>query len=365
MNHSLFRHIGSVFFKRNPIHLTFFVTRRCNMKCPFCFYLLNKDREIENESNSAELSIDEIEKISSSMKKLLWLAFSGGEIFLRPDIVEITDIFYKNNKPAIILFPTNGLLTEVIKEKIETILNRCKKSTVVVKLSVDGSEGLHDSLRGRQGSFRKAIETYGALQGFAEKYPNFELGINTVFCAANQNAMEEIIGLANTMKNIKTHTVSLIRGDISDKMLTEIDIEKYLETIDKLEANLKNKKAAVYSFRGARIKAAQDILQRRLIYQTILQQKRLVPCYAGRLNLVLTENGNVYPCEILAESFGNVREYDYDMTKVIRSKKALKTLKLIKNRGCYCTHECYMMTNILFNPFLYPYILKEYFELPA
>ena len=333
------------------------------MKCPFCFYLSNKEGEAENESNSPELSLDEIEIVSSSMKKLLWLAFSGGEIFLRPDIVEITEIFYKNNKPAIILFSTNGLLTEVIKEKIEAVLNRCKKSIIVVKLSIDGNESLHDSLRGRPGSFRKTIETYEALQGFIEKYPNFELGINTVFCSANQDAMEEIIGLVNMMKNIKTHTVSLIRGDVSDKMLKEIDMKKYLETVIKLEKNLKNKKTQMYSFRGAKIKAAQDILQHRLIYCTILQQKRFIPCYAGKLNLVLRENGEVYPCEILTKSFGNVREYDYDIIKVMHSKEAVETVKFIKNHGCYCTHECYFMTNILFNPILYPSLLKEYFSL--
>lgn len=361
--YSPFRHIGSVFFKRNPLHLTFFVTRKCNMRCPFCFYLSNKDRETENVSKSTELSIDEIAKVSSSLKKLLWLAFSGGEIFLRPDIVEITEIFYKKNKPAIILFPTNGLLTGVIKEKIEAILNCCKKSTVVVKLSLDGNEKLHNSLRGQPGSFRKTMGTYRALQGFVGKYPNFELGINTVFCGANQDAMEKIIKLVNAMKDIKTHTVSLIRGDVSDKMLKEIDIKKYLETAEKLETNVKNKKAAVYRFKGAKIKAAQDILQRRLIHKTLIEGKRLIPCYAGRLNIVLTETGDVYPCEIITESFGNIRDYGYDMSKVIQSGKARKVTDSIMNKQCYCTHECYLMTNILFNPLLYPALFKEYVQL--
>jgi len=30
------------------------------------------------------------------------------------------------------------------------------------------------------------------------------------------------------------------------------------------------------------------------------------------------------------------------------------------NSRCHCTHECYFMTNILFNPRLYPSLMKEY-----
>ncbi len=156
MPYSPFRHIGSIFLKRNPIHLTLFLTRRCNAACPFCFYLSEK-----NLSDKAipELSLDEIRQISQSMGRLLWLAFSGGEIFLRDDIVEITKVFYERNKPAIILFPTNGLLTDVILKKIELILKNSMKSTIVLKLSLDGTEDLHDEIRGRKGSFRRTMET--------------------------------------------------------------------------------------------------------------------------------------------------------------------------------------------------------------
>jgi hypothetical protein len=37
--------------------------------------------------------------------RLLWLAFSGGEIFLLDDLVDIAKTFYGNNTPAIILLP--------------------------------------------------------------------------------------------------------------------------------------------------------------------------------------------------------------------------------------------------------------------
>jgi MoaA/NifB/PqqE/SkfB family radical SAM enzyme len=181
----------------------------------------------ERNGTVKELTLQEIESISSSFGKLLWLAFSGGEIFLRSDIAEITKAFYDNNKPAIILFPTNGLLTDTIREKIEEILINCRKSTIVVKLSLEGIESVHDAIRGVRGSFRKTMETYSVLGELLEKYQNFELGINTVFCAANQDHMDDLIAFVQTLDKVKTHTVSLIRGEVADTSLKAVDVGKY------------------------------------------------------------------------------------------------------------------------------------------
>ncbi|GBD97228.1 MAG TPA: radical SAM protein [Nitrospirae bacterium] len=360
MPYTPFRHAGSVIRKRKPIQLTFFLTRRCNARCAFCFYISDKNLSKENRP---ELTIDEIKKIAGSTGNLLWLAFSGGEIFLRDDIVEVTEVFYKRNKPAIILFPTNGLLTDVIREKIEAILKQCRNSTIAVKLSLDGLEEMHDSIRGIKGGFRKTMSTYNVLGELLYKYPNFELGINTVFCSANQDNMDEIIEFVSGLDKIRTHTVSLIRGAVSDKTLKDIDAGKYLETIDKLAANLKKKISGTYRFKGAKLKAAQDILQRRMIYETIMQKRQLIPCYAGRLNVVLTETGEVYPCESFTMNLGNVRDNEYDIKKILKKSENQNIIDSIRDAGCFCTHECYLMTNILFNPRLYPKLLKEYLQL--
>lgn len=360
MTYSPFRHSTSVFWKRRPIHLTFFLTRRCNSTCPFCFYLSAKDRRKEN---SAELSLGEIEKLSSSLGNLLWLAFSGGEIFLRDDIVEITKVFYERNRPAIILFPTNGLLTDVIREKIEAILRYCRKSTIVVKLSLEGLEQQHDSIRGMKGSFQKTMKTYRKLGELLDIYPNFELGVNTVFNSANQDNMKELTEFINGMHKIKTHTVSLIRGSVSDERLKDIDTEKYHDTIINMASNLEQKKSSVYRFKGAKLKAAQDVLQRRLIYETLNQKKQVIPCYAGRLNIVISESGDVFPCESFSMKMGNVRECGYDLRYILKTAQAREVMQSIRRKKCFCTHECYLMTNILFNPFLYPALLMEYVKL--
>lgn len=362
MTYSPFRHLGSILWKNRPIQFTFFLTRRCNARCPFCFYISKKDLAA---SSANELSLAEIEKIAPQLGKLLWLAFSGGEIFLRSDLVEITKLFYRINQPPIILLPTNGLLQDTIYHTVESILQECSKSSIVVKLSLDGPAPIHDELRGVPGAYQKTLKTCEALGELVEKYPNFELGINTVFCQANQDHIEEVIDLVQTFPQVKTHTVSLVRGEVFRDDLKEVDLAKYKKIIERLESDLKKRLAARYRFRGGKLKAAQDILQRRLIYEAARETRRSTPCYAGKLNLVLTETGNLYPCEDFSEKMklGNIRESEYDLQGLLKSDHGKKILAFIHDKGCHCTHECYFMTNILFNPRRYPALLKEYLQL--
>lgn len=357
MMYSPFRHLSSILYKKKPIQLTFFLTKRCNARCPFCFYL---SREEAKNNIAPELSLPEIEKMSASLGSLLWLAFSGGEIFLRSDLNEVVRVFYKQNSPAIILLPTNGLLPEIIYRKTIAIVNNCPRSIVTLKVSLDGLEQTHDNLRGVPGAFEKTLETLRLLGGLVEKYDNFELGINSVFCSANQDSMEELTDYVNGLDTVKTHTVSLIRGEVGEKGLKDVDQKKYQNTISTMAVNLRSKQASTYRFKGGRIKAAQDIVQRRFIARTQTERKQLVPCYAGRLTVVVTESGDVYPCESFTGKLGNVRESDYDLQQILCSRNTIRALTSIKRKECFCSHECYMMMNILFNPRLYPSIYEEY-----
>lgn len=299
--------------------------------------------------------------MAPSFGPLLWLAFSGGEIFLRKDLVEISQVFYEVNKPSIMLYPTNGLMPRPIRENIEKILASCPKSVVVIKLSIDGLYERHNELRNTPNSFEKTLKTYELLSPLLAQYPNFELGVNTVFCSENQDEMDEIIDFVETLAHVNTHTISMIRGSLKDDHYQQnLDYNKYARAVGRLANNMKDSPSSRYRFKGAGIKAAQDVIQRRLIYRTLVEQKRQIPCYAGRSNLVLSETGEVYPCEMLTDSFGNIRDYNYDIEQVLKSNQAKQSITEIEAESCYCTHECNLMTNILLNPKLLPSLAREY-----
>lgn len=358
--HTPLRHLRALVSKQRPIHLTFFATRRCNARCPFCFY----ERARDASSAPPELSSAEVRRVAQSLGDLLWVLFSGGEVYLREDLVELSRAFHDANRPTFLTYPTNGLLPEVIAERTEEILQRCPSSAVVVKLSLDGVGERHDALRQTPGGFSKLMRTCEALARLARRYPRLELGINTLFCSRNQDQMEQIIDFVRELDGVRAHTLTLVRGALSDSTYKAVDLGAYERASKHLDARWRTRRSRFHRFAGARLKAAQDRLQRRLISRTLLHRRRLVPCYAGRLDLVLSESGELSACEERRnESFGNVRDVGYDVPRLLRTERAEQMRAAIAGGGCYCSHECNFLTNILFNPTLHPSLIREYARL--
>ena len=351
------RYIPSIFVKRDALQFTFFLTSRCNARCPFCFYW--QDRHSQRD----ELTLDEIERFSATMGNLLWLLFSGGEIFLRKDLTRIVQAFYRNTRPVIITLPTNCMAPDLIALRVEEIAAQCPRSAIVCKISLDGVGEEHDHLRDTPGNFDRAMETWERLRTLAERYDNLQIGINTVFCQENQDRMDEIIDFVDTLPGCETHTISMIRGNPAAADYKHIDLEKYKRAIDRLDLELKGEKPKMYHFTMARLKSAQDLVQRQLIYRTMRQSRRLLPCYAGRITAVMNEVGDVFPCEILLDAMGNIREFDYDFRKLFHSEQADRVRAKIHRSRCYCSHECYFVTNILFNPLMYGQVAGRYLQL--
>jgi MoaA/NifB/PqqE/SkfB family radical SAM enzyme len=352
--HGALRHARSLFLKTRPIHLTFFVTARCNARCPFCLYAGPRDAR----GGAPELSTEEIRRVARSMDRLLWVLFSGGEPFLREDLVELSGIFHDENRAAFLTYPTNGLLPEVIAERTERILERCPESVVVVKLSLDGVGGDHDALRRVPGAFEQVMRTYERLAPLADAHPNLELGVNTLFCAETQARLDPVVDLVRGLDRVRSHTVTMVRGAGAAR---GVDLGRYAEVVERLEAPRHGADRRLHRFAGAGIKAAQDGLRARLVERTLRERRRVARCYAGRLNLVLTERGELHPCEERWDlSFGNVRQGGYDVRRMLRTPGARRVLDEIDRERCSCSHECNLLTNILFNPAMHPALLREW-----
>ncbi|HEY7725738.1 MAG TPA: radical SAM protein [Anaeromyxobacteraceae bacterium] len=354
--HSPIPHIRSLFWKRRPIHLTYFVTRRCNAACPFCFYAEARDAE----GGAPELSAAEVERVARSLGDLLWVLFSGGEPFLRDDLAEVSRVFHDTNRAAFLTYPTNGLLPEVVVGRTEEILRSCGTSVVVVKLSLDGVGRDHDALRQVPGGFDRAMRAYEGLASLARRNPRLELGINTLFCPENQWRIDEVIDFVRGLEGVRSHTITMVRGRPGDGTSGEVDLGQYRRATRRLEEQRPGPRR-LHRFAGGGLKAVQDRLQRRLVHRTLVERRRVVPCYAGRLSLVLTESGELFPCEGRWDrSFGNVREAGWDVAGMLRSERGRRILDEVAEGGCHCSHECNLLTSILFNPMMHPRLLGGY-----
>ncbi len=81
---------------KTPEVLVFYVLDTCNLRCSHCFYW----KEVDDPRNAH--SIEEIENLAKSLKEPLeLLTLTGGEPFLRKDLVEIVHLFVKYNKVTV------------------------------------------------------------------------------------------------------------------------------------------------------------------------------------------------------------------------------------------------------------------------
>jgi hypothetical protein len=67
----------------------------------------------------------------------------------------------------------------------------------------------------------------------------------------------------------------------------------------------------------------------------------------------------VFCCELLDKRIGNLRDHDYSFKKVWNSHKANEIRNFIRDRKCFCTHECFYTTNLMFNPSFYPRLIID------
>src|SRR3989344_819054 len=104
------------YLRKDLFQVIYHITFKCNSKCKHCFNwkFLNRQQQ--------ELDLKEIDDIARKLPSFSWLMFSGGEPFLRDDIDKIVEIFYQHNDIKHITIPTNGLLTEKIREKVSSII---------------------------------------------------------------------------------------------------------------------------------------------------------------------------------------------------------------------------------------------------
>ncbi len=361
MNGAL-RHLPALLARRRPVHLTFFATRRCNARCPFCFYEAPRDAE----AAPPELSLDEIRRVAGSMGPLLWVLFSGGEPFLREDLALASAAFHDANRPAFLTYPTNGLLPDLVASRTEEILERCPRSTVVVKLSLDGVGADHDALRRVPGGFERALRSAERLAALGRRHRRLEIGVNTLFCSENQWRLDALVDLVRGLDGVRSHTLTMVRPGASDRSFQDVDLDQYRRVAERLSERWASGPRRHHRFAGGGLKAAQDRLQRRLIHRTLGERRRVVPCHAGRLNLVLTESGALHACEARWDrSFGNVREAGYDVAAMLRSSRAERLLADIDRGECFCSHECNFLTNILSSPRMFPGLLREYLRRPG
>jgi MoaA/NifB/PqqE/SkfB family radical SAM enzyme len=323
----------------NPIYLIYFVTSRCNAKCDFCFYYTELNKKVPE-----ELKLEEIEEITKKYGKLYQVILTGGEPFLRSDLPEIAELFYKNCGVEQLAVPTNAAFPEIIEKKVEIMLQKLKNIPLNINLSLNGIGEAHDKILQVKNGFKKFVDTYNRLVKLNERYPRLGLSITATLSSLNEKNFLELYDYC--LKNFPKAVFqpNLVRGE--PKISTDVDVNVYKEVLRRMNIDKQHRKNTLF----AKLSAAKNSARSDLIVETVEKGKFITPCYAGKLQGVLYGNGDVFACEILDKKIGNIRDFNFDFGALWKSEANKAVVKFIKDTDCFCTHECFYTTNMLFNP---------------
>jgi radical SAM protein with 4Fe4S-binding SPASM domain len=354
----MIENIKSLLNPYQPGYVIFYVTNRCNFRCNFCFYRDQIDKGLKPD----ELSIEEIKKFTENLGSLVQLSLTGGEVFVRKEFKEISDLFYRNCKPLYVTIPTNGSMPKRIYEYYDYFLPKYPKINFRCVFSIEGIGDIHDKLRDVPGSFEKIKESFKKVYELRKKYKNIVIDSNSVFTASSEDTLLDTVKYLKNNFNFDNISVTNARGKIPDENLKSKAREKYVKINEYIESLERNKEGR---FLSSAIRAVNS-LTRDYVIKVGFDDEFVDPCVAGQKLLVVSETGDVFPCEILGKKMGNIKEFDYKVSEILKKEESKNLRKWIKDTKCKCTFECATAANIVWNYKNIPKIagsaLKAYFR---
>lgn len=338
-----------------PQYLIFFVSSSCWTRCSHCWY--NESWKKQN-ITSTELQFEEIEEIVKSIPRFHFLSLTGGEAFMRDDIVEITRLF--SSKVNRYQIPTSGFDTTTIVSKTRKILELNYGIPFRVDVSLDGTEQSHDRIRNRAGCFSAAIQTIKELNLIKDYCPFFDVGVISTISHDNEHEIEALSKIIENIHPDGEWMINIVRGAPRDPSASTVDYVAYQRAHYLIEERIKNHRYVGHAgHRFAAWLSAKNAVRRKFIYRILKGQERSGFCAAGSLGGVIYNDGSVYPCEMTSRSFGNIRDYNYDLGDLWQGRKADACRNLLCSDKCLCTQECFHSINVTINPRFWPSILAE------
>lgn len=164
--------------ERLPILGSIELTRRCNLKCPYCYVGFDRDNPLKN-----ELTRDEICSLLDQIveKGCLFLNFSGGEPFLRDDFRSIYR--YAIQKGLLITIFTNGTL--INREMADFMANY---PPLIIDITIFGAtEDIYERVSGVKGSYLRCRE---AIRLLSER--DIPFGLKSVISTINHEEIWEM-----------------------------------------------------------------------------------------------------------------------------------------------------------------------------
>jgi MoaA/NifB/PqqE/SkfB family radical SAM enzyme len=160
------------------------LTSRCNLRCVMCKYWQTEAEQVLSSARWREV-FDELAGLGCRK-----LHFSGGEVFLRPDFLDLVES--ATARGLKVNLTTNGTL--VGREAVRRLAGLGVNG---VSISLDGpSASAHNAIRGRDYAFHRSLQAARWLRRHA---PRIKLRINFVVMRQNFRRLPEMVRLAGEL----------------------------------------------------------------------------------------------------------------------------------------------------------------------
>lgn len=296
--------------ERIPYSGTMELTSRCNLNCAHCYINLPAG---DRDARSRELSKDQFKDIIDQAAEygLLWLLFTGGEIFLREDFLQIYE--YAKRKGILITLFTNGTL---ITPEIADFLGEWRPLRVEITL-YGMTQETYEKVTQVPGSFERCRRGIELLVD--RKVP---LKLKTTVLTLNQHELWEMKRFAEELVGPPFRYDPMIHPRREDSSRVPVDYRLSPEEIVQLEM-----------LDGQRVDEWREFCTDR--WGPINVERRYF-CGAGRSTFHVDSFGRMSPClmssqhryDLLAGSFGE-GWFEW-MPQVVNQKPARWT----ECRGC-------------------------------
>jgi MoaA/NifB/PqqE/SkfB family radical SAM enzyme len=311
--------------RKLPLNYTLSLLYTCNSRCLTCNVWMK---------NVKGFTVDEYDATFKSVGETpFWFTLSGGEPFLREDIVDIFKVIYKNCKPGIVNIPTNASFYDRIPSAVEEMCKSGPETQLVINVSLDAVGPRHDYIRGFPGNFEKAMKTYKVLRSM--DLPNLTVGIHSVISRFNLGDLGDLVDFVQTAQPdsfITEVAEERIELDTVGSPITPTgpDYQAAIDYVMSSMGNLTVNKVGRFTraFRRHYYELAKRILQ---------EKDQVVACYAGWASCQISPDGDIWPCCIRAQSFGNLRKNDYDFPRIWFGSETRDIRSSIRKKECYCT----------------------------
>ena len=312
--------------KRRPLSVHFDLTYRCNERCVHCYL----DHDDHGEMTTQEC-LDVIEQLAKA--GTLMLTFSGGEIFLRPDLYEI--LAASRRLHFDVSLKTNAIL--VTPERAATLGELGVRRVQISVYSRDPE--IHDAITKVPGSLKRTLAAIPLLkqQGIAVKLacPLMKqnlLAYRGVIELANELDVPYVMDMTITPMMDGSESTLPLRAS-SSMLLPVLQDSSLSGCAPRLPSNA----SADHPFSPVAVGSATSSGIESAAYDDL-------PCSAGHNSCYISPYGDVYACVQLPKPAGNIRQQAFrDIwygSPVLEDVRSIRDSELSVCGGCAIRSFC-------------------------